>query len=100
MTTKQEGKGQRIVKVTPEFLEDIFARGASFESNLPNDARLLECFFSETDSWNYWMKFESSEWEPLDEGEQIPFFEVRLDQSRCNNERIQYYIEEKEIDEI
>lgn len=96
MTTKSRGKGQRIVRVTPEFFQDIFTRGAKFETNLPEDARLISCNFSDNSHWEYWLKFESSEWDELVEGEQIPFLDVQIEKERSDrmyfldNERLKY----------
>ena len=75
MTTKNE-KGQRIVELTPELLEDFLVRGGRIKTDLPEDARLTSLWVDDV-AWNYMLKFESSEWETMNEGERIPTIEVR-----------------------
>jgi hypothetical protein len=89
MTTKQDSKGQRIVRVTPELLQDIFVNGAKFETNIPDDARLLSFHRSDTSRWEFWFKFESSEWDELMEGDKIPFLDVHIEKE--GNER-EYFL--------
>lgn len=92
MTTKSKGKGQRIVRVTPELIQDIFVHGARFETNLPKDARLISFNKSENSLWNYWLKFESSEWDELVEGEKIPFIDVKIEKHEGRDR--EYFLDE------
>lgn len=94
MTTKTKGKGQRIVRVTTEFLQDIMVSGARFETNLPDDARLIDFIQPQNSRWNYWLKFESSEWNELNEGEKIPFVDVQIEVEGKDRE---YFLDENKL---
>lgn len=94
MTTKSSGKGQRIVRVTPEFFQDIFTYGARFETNLPEDARLLNFHIAQNSRWNIWIKFESEEWEELSEGEEIPFLDVQIEKEGRDRD---YFLDKGEL---
>jgi len=94
MTTKTNGKGQRIVRVTAEFLQDVFVSGARFETNLPEDARLIDFMEPRNSRWNYWVKFESSEWDELAEGEKIPFVDVQIEVEGKDRE---YFLDQERL---
>ena len=94
MTTKTKGKGQQIVRITTEFLQDIMVSGARFETNLPDDARLIGFMEPHNSRWNYWLKFESSEWDELNEGEKIPFVDVQIEAEGKDRE---YFLDENKL---
>lgn len=94
MTTKSNGKGKRIVRVTLEFFQDIFTYGARFETDLPDDARLLSFHKAQNSRWNIWMKFESEEWDELSEGEKIPFLDVKIEKEGKDRE---YFLDEESL---
>lgn len=70
--SKRVGYGQRRIKITPELIEAMLVNPAEQVSvDLPSDARFVRMWPADV-GWHYVMVFESSEWEELDEGEEIP----------------------------
>lgn len=90
MTSKNCNKGQRIVRVTPEFLEQVLKGRTIKNSTLPDDARLVSLTVCEESAWHYWIKFESSEWDALREGQKIPTVDAQIELGE-NGER-KYYL--------
>lgn len=68
-------KGRRRVHITPEYIEYWLVHQSQIVTNLPSDAKLVNSW-RETATGNYVFCFASSEWEPLDEGEEIPKLDV------------------------
>ena len=69
------GYGQRRVFVSPEAFEMWLVNEGRVRTNLPDDARFVR-LWEKDDGSCYIMVFESSEWDELEEGEQIPKLEV------------------------
>jgi hypothetical protein len=65
------GYGQRRIKVTPEVIEAWLVYGNAVKTDLPDDARFVRLWQSDTQN-AYLMVFESKEWDELAEGEEIP----------------------------
>jgi len=79
MTTKRNSKGQRIVRMTPELMEDLLVHNDILvKTDLPHNARLVSLWVDE-ENWDYKLKFESSEWEEMVEGEFIPIIEPEVE---------------------
>lgn len=75
----REGWGQRRVLITPEAIESYMVNEMRIKSNLPEDARFLRMY--PRPKGDYIMIFESSEWDELKEGEDIPKFEARVERA-------------------
>lgn len=73
--------GKRRVHVTPEALGGVLVSGGLVETDLPDDARLVDIWRPRTgDEHNtFTFIFESSEWEAPSEGERIPLHEVKVE---------------------
>jgi len=79
MTTKRNKKGQRIVRMTPELMEDLLVHNDILvKTDLPHNARLVSLWVDD-ENWSYNLKFESSEWEEMVEGEFIPTIEPEVE---------------------
>ena len=65
------GYGQRRIKVTPEVIEAWLVNGGRVRTDLPDDARFVRMWPSDRGDC-YILVFESSEWDELEEGEEIP----------------------------
>ena len=65
------GYGQRIIEVTPEAIEAWLVNESCVRTDLPDDARFVRMWSSDT-GHAYMMVFESSEWDEISEGEEIP----------------------------
>ena len=71
MSTNRVGYGQRRVRITPELIQLLLVRGKALDMDLPSDARLTSLYHADAGD-TYYLIFESSEWDELDEGEQLP----------------------------
>lgn len=65
------GKGQRMIRATPELFEAWLVNGNAVKTDLPENARFVRLWPDEFGR-GYYMVFESSEWDELAEGEKIP----------------------------
>lgn len=73
----RDGWGQRRIKISPEAIEAWMVGGKAIVTNLPDDARFVRMFPSETGDC-YYLVFESAAWDELAEGEKIPEFDVEV----------------------
>jgi hypothetical protein len=71
--------GQRRVHVTPEVIEAWLVNEKAVVTDLPEDARFVRMYPTD-EGRGYCMVFESYEWPERTEGEQIPLFEVELEE--------------------
>lgn len=75
--SKAEGKGQRRVKVSVEWIEGMLKGGTAVSADLPDDARLIDSWRSDEHGF-YVFLFESEEWGDMVEGERIPEADVKV----------------------
>lgn len=80
--SSREGYGQRRVIVTPEVFEAWLVNGNAARTDLPEDARFVNLWPpKDGDTRNtYTLIFESSEWDEVPEGADIPKQEVRVEE--------------------
>jgi len=72
------GYGQRRIKVTPEVIEAWLVYGNAVKTDLPEDARFIRLWPKDTGDC-YILVFESSEWDELAEGEEIPLITLTVE---------------------
>lgn len=65
------GYGQRRIRVTPEVIEAWLINENAVRTDLPDDTRFVRMYPTDTGE-AYYLVFESSEWDELKEGEEIP----------------------------
>lgn len=71
------GYGQRRIEVTPEAIESWLVNESSVETNLPDDARFVRMWPTDTGR-AYIMVFESKTWDEVPEGLEIPKHDIRV----------------------
>jgi hypothetical protein len=72
------GYGQRRIKVTPEVIEAWLVYGNAVKTDLPEDARFIRLWPKDAGDC-YILVFESSEWDELAEGEEIPLITLTVE---------------------
>ena len=71
--------GQRRVHVTAEVFEAWLVNENRVTTDLPDDARLVRLYPRE--KGDYFVVFESEEWDELEEGEAIPRIEASVERA-------------------
>jgi hypothetical protein len=79
-------KGQRLIYTSRELVGELFKSRPAVETDLPEDAKLLELWHHDG-GWGYVLRYESESWEPLDEGEEIPKFVIGVKEQNPIDER-------------
>jgi hypothetical protein len=72
------GYGQKRILVTPEVIEAWLVHGNAIKTDLPDDARFLRLWQKDTGD-GYMLVFESTEWEELAEGMEIPLITPEIE---------------------
>ena len=71
--------GQRRIHVTPEVIEAWLVNENRVTADLPDDARFVRMYAR--DRGGYYLVFESTEWDELAEGENIPKGSVTVERA-------------------
>lgn len=75
----REGYGQRRIHVTGEVFEAWLVNEQRVTTDLPDDARFVRLYPRE--KGDYFLVFESREWDELEEGEAIPRIEASVERA-------------------